>query len=82
MSPHAADPACGSAGGRAQGRQAGLGQRIDQQCCDPEHDDFAIGVKATEIDKDHVDDVGAAAAFVGIGEVEIGIGVRNASRSR
>ena len=47
-----------------------FGQRVDQQRGDAQNDDFTVGIKATEIDKDDVDDVGAAAALVGIGEVK------------
>jgi hypothetical protein len=45
--------------------QQRLGQREDRQRGDAQHDDLAEGVEAAEVDEDHVDDVGAAAARVG-----------------
>ena len=54
-----------------------LCEGVDQQCGNAEHDDFTIGVKATKIDKDHVDDIGPAAAFVRIGEVKLADRCRN-----
>lgn len=35
-------------------------QRVDRQCHDAEHGDFAQGIEAAEIDQDHVDHVGPA----------------------
>mmetsp|Transcript_28482 Transcript_28482/g.53383 ORF Transcript_28482/g.53383 Transcript_28482/m.53383 type:complete len:344 (-) Transcript_28482:4097-5128(-) len=49
-----------------------LGQGIDQQGRNPQNDDLAIGVKAPEVDEDHVHNVGAPPTFVGIGQMELG----------
>src|SRR5690606_41982410 len=36
-----------------------------------QHGDLAHGVEAAEIDQQHVDDIGAATAFAGIGQEEL-----------
>ena len=66
----AAEPAA-----RRRRRSGAVEQREDRQCGDAQDDDLAERVVAAEVDQDHVDDVGAAAAGLGIGEVLGGDGL-------
>ena len=49
----------------------GFRQRKDDQRGDAQNDDLTKGIKTPEVDKDHIDHIGAAAAFVGIGQMEL-----------
>ena len=53
-------------------REQRLGQRVDQQGGNAQHDDLTIGVETAEIDEDHVHHIGTAATLVGVGKVEFG----------
>ena len=55
--------------------QRAVQQREDRQRRDAQHDDLAEGVVAAEVDQDHVDDVGAAAARLGMRDVPGGDGL-------
>ena len=60
-------PVCQPLPGRS-GEQR-LGERVDDQCRDAEHDDLAEGIEAAEVHEDDIHHIGAAAARLGIGEV-------------
>ena len=61
-------------------RQRAVQQREDRQCRDAQHGDLAEGVVAAEIDQDHVDHVGAAAARLGLRDLPGGDGLGEIAR--
>ena len=66
---HVLQPLAGGAAERA------VQEREDGEGGDAQHDDLAEGVVAAEVDQDHVDDVGPAAAGLGLGDLPGGDGL-------